>query len=142
MTMLDYGPDAILMKGLDGRNWRLRDYEARDGYAALKKILREGVKPEDVVNELKKSALRGRGGAGFPTGLKWSFMPRQFPGPKYVVCNSDEGEPGTCKDRDLLRYNPHSVIEGMIIADIPCASIAVRVLSAWSRVSKGPRRTR
>ncbi len=114
--MLDYGPDAILMKGLDGRNWRLKDYEARDGYAALKKIIQEKKKPEDLINDLKKSALRGRGGAGFPTGLKWSFMPRQFPGAKYVVCNSDEGEPGTCKDRDLLRYNPHSVIEGMVIA--------------------------
>src|ERR1044071_7901117 len=113
--MIDYGPDAILMKGLDGRNWRLKDYEARDGYKALKKILQEKVKPEDLINDLKKSALRGRGGAGFPTGLKWSFMPRQFPGAKYVVCNSDEGEPGTCKDRDILRYNPHSVIEGMII---------------------------
>jgi NADH-quinone oxidoreductase subunit F len=113
---LDYGPDAILMKGLDGRNWRLKEYEAREGYAALKKILQEKRKPEDVIAEVKKSALRGRGGAGFPTGLKWSFMPRQFPGAKYLVCNSDEGEPGTCKDRDLLRYNPHSVIEGMIIA--------------------------
>jgi NADH-quinone oxidoreductase subunit F len=116
MTLLDYGPDAILMKGLDGRNWRLKDYEARDGYKALKRIVSEKIRPEDVIAEVKKSALRGRGGAGFPTGLKWSFMPRQFPGPKYVVCNSDEGEPGTCKDRDLLRYNPHSVIEGMIIA--------------------------
>src|SRR2546430_14671946 len=116
MTVLDYGPDAILMKGLDGRNWRLKDYEARDGYQALKRILSEKIKPEDIIAELKKSALRGRGGAGFPTGLKWSFMPRQAPGPKYVVCNSDEGEPGTCKDRDLLRYNPHSVIEGMLIA--------------------------
>jgi len=116
MTLLDYGPDAILMKGLDGRNWRLKDYEARDGYQALKRILSEKSKPEDIIAELKKSALRGRGGAGFPTGLKWSFMPRQAPGPKYVVCNSDEGEPGTCKDRDLLRYNPHSVIEGMLIA--------------------------
>ncbi|MDF3011785.1 MAG: dehydrogenase [Burkholderiales bacterium] len=114
--MLDYGPDAILMNGLDGRNWRLKEYEARDGYAALRKILSERIKPEDLIADLKKSALRGRGGAGFPTGLKWSFMPRAFPGPKYVVCNSDEGEPGTCKDRDLLRYNPHSVIEGMIIA--------------------------
>jgi NADH-quinone oxidoreductase subunit F len=113
--MLDYGPDAILMQGLDGRNWRLADYEARDGYAALKKLLADKVPPENVVAEVKKSALRGRGGAGFPTGLKWSFMPRQFPGAKYVVCNSDEGEPGTCKDRDLLRYNPHAVIEGMII---------------------------
>src|SRR2546421_4023738 len=113
--MLDYGPDAILMAGLDGGNWRLKDYEAREGYAALKRILADKLKPEDIIAEVKKSALRGRGGAGFPTGLKWSFMPRQFPGPKYVVCNSDEGEPGTCKDRDLLRYNPHAVIEGMII---------------------------
>jgi len=72
--------------------------------------------PEQVVAEVKASALRGRGGAGFPTGLKWSFMPRQFPGQKYLVCNSDEGEPGTCKDRDILAYNPHIVIEGMIIA--------------------------
>jgi len=114
--MLDYGPDAILMAGLDGRNWRLKDYEAREGYAALRRILKEGVTPEAVIAEVKKSALRGRGGAGFPTGLKWSFMPRQYAGAKYLVCNSDEGEPGTCKDRDLLRYNPHAVIEGMVIA--------------------------
>jgi len=116
VSLFDYGPDAILMRGLDGTNWRLKDYQARDGYLALRKILQGKVKPEDVVAEVKKSGLRGRGGAGFPTGLKWSFMPRQFPGAKYVVCNSDEGEPGTCKDRDLLRYNPHAVIEGMIIA--------------------------
>jgi len=114
--MLDYGPDAILMAGLDGANWRLKDYEKRDGYAALRRLLKDKVKPEEVIAEVKKSALRGRGGAGFPTGLKWSFMPRAFPGAKYLVCNSDEGEPGTCKDRDLLRYNPHAVIEGMIIA--------------------------
>lgn len=113
--MLNYGPDAILMAGIDGSNWRLKDYEQRQGYAALRKIIADGLKPEDVIAEIKKSGLRGRGGAGFPTGLKWSFMPRQFPGAKYLVCNSDEGEPGTCKDRDLLRYNPHSVIEGMII---------------------------
>src|SRR6188768_3115948 len=124
MTMLDYGPDAILMKGLDGVNWRLKDYEAREGYAALRKIISEKIKPEDLIAELKKSALRGRGGAGFPTGLKWSFMPRAFPGAKYVVCNSDEGEPGTCKDRDLLRYNPHSCIEGMIIAGYAMAATA------------------
>jgi len=114
--VLEYGPDAILMAGLDGRNWRLKDYEQREGYAALKRILAEKMPPDAVVAEVKKSALRGRGGAGFPTGLKWSFMPKQYAGPMYVVCNSDEGEPGTCKDRDLLRYNPHSVIEGMIIA--------------------------
>jgi NADH-quinone oxidoreductase subunit F len=118
--------------GLDGKNWSLKDYEARGGYQALKKILgKDGAKPtvdaegkeippgmtqDQVIAELKASALRGRGGAGFPTGLKWSFMPRQFPGQKYIVCNSDEGEPGTFKDRDILMYNPHIMIEGMIIA--------------------------
>ena len=111
-----FGPEAILMKGLNGLNWRLKDYEARGGYQALRKILNEGMTPEQVVNQVKASALRGRGGAGFPTGLKWSFMPKQYNGMKYIVCNSDEGEPGTFKDRDLLRYNPHIVIEGMIIA--------------------------
>jgi NADH-quinone oxidoreductase subunit F len=110
-----FGPDAVIMKGLDGLNWRLEDYEARGGYAALKKILADKITPEALIADLKKSALRGRGGAGFPTGLKWSFMPRQYPGAKYLVCNSDEGEPGTFKDRDLMRYNPHAVIEGMII---------------------------
>ena len=114
--MIDYGPDAIILKGLDGSNWRLKDYEARAGYQALKKILKDGVKPEDVTAEVKKSALRGRGGAGFPTGLKWSFMPRAYAGAKYLVCNTDEGEPGTFKDRDIIRYNPHILIEGMIIA--------------------------
>lgn len=69
-----------------------------------------------IIDEIKKSELRGRGGAGFPTGLKWSFIPRRASGQKYVVCNSDEGEPGTCKDRDILRYNPHQLIEGMAIA--------------------------
>ncbi|TFZ08839.1 NADH oxidoreductase (quinone) subunit F [Ramlibacter humi] len=105
-----------IYKDLDGTNWRLKDYEAREGYAALKKIISEGLTQDQVIATMKESALRGRGGAGFPTGLKWSFMPRQFPGQKYLVCNSDEGEPGTCKDRDLLAYNPHMVIEGMIIA--------------------------
>ncbi len=108
--------NPLILADLDGNNWRLADYEKRDGYDALKKILMTGIKPEDVVAELKKSGLRGRGGAGFPTGLKWSFMPRGFPGQKYVVCNSDEGEPGTFKDRDIIRYNPHILIEGMIIA--------------------------
>src|SRR5450432_1230395 len=112
---LDYGPDAIILAGLTGRNWRLADYVSRGGYDALKKILSEKISPANVIAEVKKSGLRGRGGAGFPTGLKWSFMPRQFPGPKYLVCNSDEGEPGTFKDRDILRYNPHILIEGMII---------------------------
>ena len=111
-----FGPDAVIMKGINGANWSLKDYEARGGYAALRKILAEKTPPEQVIADVKKSALRGRGGAGFPTGLKWSFMPRQFAGAKYLVCNSDEGEPGTFKDRDILRYNPHALIEGMAIA--------------------------
>ncbi|MFO1308023.1 MAG: NADH-quinone oxidoreductase subunit NuoF [Burkholderiales bacterium] len=113
---LDFGPDAVLLAGLNGDNWRLADYVKRGGYEALRKILAGKTPPADVIAEVKKSALRGRGGAGFPTGLKWSFMPQQFAGEKYVVCNSDEGEPGTFKDRDILRYNPHSLIEGMAIA--------------------------
>ena len=109
-----------IYKDLDGSNWRLKEYQARGGYDALRKILGidggEGLSQDQVIAVVKESALRGRGGAGFPTGLKWSFMPRQFPGQKYLVCNSDEGEPGTCKDRDILQFNPHIVIEGMIIA--------------------------
>jgi len=104
------------MAGLTGSNWRLADYVGRGGYEALKKILAEKIPPTTVIAEVKKSALRGRGGAGFPTGLKWSFMPQQFKGDKYLVCNSDEGEPGTFKDRDIMRYNPHALIEGMAIA--------------------------
>src|SRR5580765_4427792 len=108
--------DPLILAGLDGRNWHLTDYVKRGGYSSLKRILSENITPEQVVAELKSSALRGRGGAGFPTGLKWSFMPRSFPGAKYLVCNSDEGEPGTFKDRDLVRYNPHALFEGMAIA--------------------------
>jgi len=110
-----FGPDALIMKGITGLNWRLKDYESRGGYAALRKIITEKITPDEIINTLKQSALRGRGGAGFPTGLKWSFMPKQYVGQKYLVCNSDEGEPGTFKDRDIMRYNPHVLIEGMII---------------------------
>jgi len=96
--------------------WSLDTYLSVGGYSSLKRILKEKIPPQDIINELKLSALRGRGGAGFPTGLKWSFMNRNAPIQKYVVCNSDEGEPGTCKDRDIMRYNPHQLIEGMAIA--------------------------
>jgi len=96
--------------------WTLENYRKVGGYKALEKVLKEKITPETIISELKTSALRGRGGAGFPTGLKWSFMPRNTPGQKYIVCNSDESEPGTCKDRDILRYNPHALIEGMAIA--------------------------
>lgn len=96
--------------------WSLEAYLSVGGYEVWRKILREKTPPDEIINELKISNLRGRGGAGFPTGLKWSFMPRNRQGQKYVVCNSDEGEPGTCKDRDILRFNPHQLIEGMAIA--------------------------
>ena len=96
--------------------WTIEAYESTGGYAAWRRILQEKTPPEDIIAEVKASGLRGRGGAGFPTGLKWSFMPRNSPQQKYIVCNSDEGEPGTFKDRDILRYNPHSLIEGMAIA--------------------------
>ncbi|MDR1163799.1 MAG: NADH-quinone oxidoreductase subunit NuoF [Candidatus Accumulibacter sp.] len=113
--------DPILTKDLDAGTsdvsdaWRCRAYVERGGYSALKKIISEKIPPARVIDELKKSALRGRGGAGFPTGLKWSFMPSDYDGDKYLICNSDEGEPGSFKDRDLLLLNPHAVIEGMVI---------------------------
>jgi len=96
--------------------WTLSSYRSTGGYQSWEKIVRGELSPEQVIEELKASGLRGRGGAGFPTGLKWSFMPRTAPGQKYIVCNSDESEPGTCHDRDILRYNPHALIEGIAIA--------------------------
>ncbi|MBZ0092926.1 MAG: NADH-quinone oxidoreductase subunit NuoF [Sulfuricellaceae bacterium] len=98
------------------RPWSLETYRSTGGYDTLRKVVTEKMPAEDIIAQVKVSALRGRGGAGFPTGLKWSFMPRSFPGDKYIVCNSDEGEPGTFKDRDILLYNPHQLIEGMAIA--------------------------
>jgi NADH-quinone oxidoreductase subunit F len=95
--------------------WSYDSYLKTGGYAAWRKILTEKIEPSAVIEMVKASGLRGRGGAGFPTGLKWSFMPKGA-GQKYILCNSDESEPGTAKDRDILRYNPHSVIEGMAIA--------------------------
>ncbi|MDR3491528.1 MAG: NADH-quinone oxidoreductase subunit NuoF [Gammaproteobacteria bacterium] len=95
--------------------WTLATYESAGGYQQLRKILDEKIPPEKILDALKLSALRGRGGAGFPTGLKWSFIKHDMPGQKYVLCNADESEPGTCKDRDILRYNPHQIIEGIII---------------------------
>ncbi len=92
----------------------LEVYVQHEGYQALKKAL--GMKSDDVISEVRSSGLRGRGGAGFNTGMKWSFVPKQSSKPKYVVCNADESEPGTCKDRPLMEYDPHQLIEGVIIA--------------------------
>jgi NADH-quinone oxidoreductase subunit F len=95
--------------------WSLETYESVGGYAQLKKILTQKTPSTEIIETLKLSALRGRGGAGFPTGLKWSFVKNDLPGQKYLLCNADESEPGTCKDRDILRFNPHQVIEGIAI---------------------------
>ena len=99
----------------DPQQVRVQTYEQRGGYAAWKKVL-SGMTPEQVREEVKNSGLRGRGGAGFPTGMKWGFVPQDTPKPRYLVCNADESEPGTCKDRVLLERDPHAVIEGMAIA--------------------------
>jgi NADH-quinone oxidoreductase subunit F len=96
-------------------SWKLENYRKIGGYEAWEKILSEKTPRETIIETVKASGLRGRGGAGFPTGVKWSFMPRNSPGQKYAVCNSDESEPGTCHDRDILRFNPHALIEGMAI---------------------------
>jgi len=106
----------VLLKDLDLTGPRdLDSYRRMGGYDGLAKCLRQFT-PDRVIDEVKKSGLRGRGGAAFPTGLKWAFVPKTSPKPKYLVCNADEGEPGTCKDRVLMQYNPHSVIEGCLIA--------------------------
>jgi NADH-quinone oxidoreductase subunit F len=98
------------------QSWTIAAYESQGGYEAWRRVVQSKTPPEEIIEELKRSGLRGRGGAGFPTGLKLSFMPRTAPGQKYLVCNSDESEPGTCKDRDILRFNPHALVEGMAIA--------------------------
>ena len=104
--------------------WKIDEYRKLGGYEMLEKIIREQTPPDEIIEQVKISNLRGRGGAGFPTGLKWSFINRTTPEEKYVVCNSDEGEPGTFKDRDILRYNPHQLIEGMIICGYVIGGVA------------------
>ncbi|MBN2866906.1 MAG: NADH-quinone oxidoreductase subunit NuoF [Thiotrichales bacterium] len=98
------------------RSWDIDVYMDNGGYEVWKKVLAGDLDPQEIIEEVKASGIRGRGGAGFPTGLKWSFMNRYAPGEKYILCNSDEGEPGTFKDRDIMRYNPHQLVEGMMIA--------------------------
>ncbi len=114
--LMAYEQNLVLFEALKHeRPWTLEGYRQFGGYQAWEKILREQTPREKIIEEVKASGLRGRGGAAFPMGVKWSFMPRSSPLQKYAVCNSDESEPGTCHDRDILRYNPHSVIEGMAI---------------------------
>lgn len=104
----------LLTKHVGPESHTIKHYKANGGYEAVKKAL--GMKPDDIVTEVKNSGLRGRGGAGFPTGMKWSFIPKNVNKPKYLLCNADEGEPGTFKDRVLLEQMPHMMVEGMIIA--------------------------
>jgi NADH-quinone oxidoreductase subunit F len=109
--------EKILLKNMEqlGYTGSLREYEQTGGYTALKKILGK-VPQADVIETVKKSGLRGRGGAGFPTGVKWGFIPKDHPGPKYLCCNADESEPGTFKDRQLIERDPHQILEGIVIA--------------------------
>ena len=109
--------EPLLLKNMSqpGYSGALADYERAGGYQALRKVLGK-IAPADITEMVKKSGLRGRGGAGFPTGVKWSFIPKDHPGPRYLVCNADESEPGTFKDRQLMERDPHQMIEGMILA--------------------------
>ena len=96
--------------------WSFETYKKIGGYTVWERILRDKAPPAEIIEQVKASGLRGRGGAGFPAGVKWSFMPQNTDVQKYIVCNSDESEPGTCKDRDILRFNPHALVEGLAIA--------------------------
>jgi NADH-quinone oxidoreductase subunit F len=113
---MPYEQNQVVFEALKHeRSWTLEGYRSFGGYQAWERILREKTPGEKIIEDVKASGLRGRGGAAFPTGVKWSFMPRSAPVQKYVLCNSDESEPGTCHDRDILRFNPHAIIEGMAI---------------------------
>jgi len=108
--------EKVLFKYIDvPEQYRIDTYAKNGGYTALPRVLKE-YKPDDVIEIVKKSGLRGRGGAGFPAGMKWGFVPKDIDKPKYLCCNADESEPGTCKDRVLMEQDPHMVVEGIIIA--------------------------
>ncbi len=123
--------EKILLKNMEqpGYTGSLADYERAGGYRALRKVLGH-VTPADIIETVKKSGLRGRGGAGFPTGVKWGFIPKDHPGPRYLCCNADESEPGTFKDRQLMERDPHQILEGMVIA---CYAIGAQVAYIYIR---------
>src|SRR5437764_6138152 len=127
MRITAIGCEPLQLRRVHLENSRSLDvYRRNGGYEAIKKVL-DSMSPDDVIKEVKKSSLRGRGGAGFPTGMKWSFVPKDSPKPKYVVCNADESEPGTFKDRYLMERDPHLMIEGMLIAAYALGSHAIYV---------------
>src|SRR2546422_4578443 len=113
--MAQYEPMLLKNMSQPGYTGSLADYERAGGYQALRKVLGK-IAPADIIEMVKKSGLRGRGGAGFPTGVKWSFIPKDHPGPRYLICYSDESEPCTFKDRQLMERDPHQMIEGMMLA--------------------------
>src|SRR3989440_2317658 len=118
MADLVFHPDEvhIVSQRFDKGATDIDRYLELEGYKAVQKAL--SMQPDDIINEVKTSNLRGRGGAGFPTGMKWSFVPKQSEKPKYILVNGDESEPGTCKDRLIAEYDPHAIIEGVIIAGL------------------------
>ena len=123
--------EKILLNNMErpGYTGSLKDYEGTGGYQALRRVLKES-SPGDIIEMVKKSGLRGRGGAGFPTGVKWSFIPKDHPGPIYLCCNADESEPGTFKDRQLMERDPHQMLEGMAIT---CYAIAAQTAYIYIR---------
>ena len=123
--------DKILLTNMEqpGYTGSLPDYEGTGGYKALKTVL-GNVPPNDIIEMVKKSGLRGRGGAGFPTGVKWGFIPKDYPGPKYLCCNADESEPGTFKDRQLMERDPHQILEGIAIS---CYAIGAQMAYIYIR---------
>ncbi|MGR3295355.1 MAG: NADH-quinone oxidoreductase subunit NuoF [Candidatus Bathyanammoxibius sp.] len=126
----DTGELRILTRNFGKKDsYTLGVYESGGGYTALKKAI-GGMKPEEIMGEVDKSGLRGRGGAGFPTGKKWSFIPKDSPNPKYLTVNADEGEPGTFKDRPLMEQDPHAVIEGSIIT---CYAVGIHTAFIYVR---------
>ncbi len=126
----DTGELRILTRNFGKKDsYTLGVYESGGGYTALKKAI-GGMKPEEIMGEVDKSGLRGRGGAGFPTGKKWSFIPKDSPNPKYLTVNADEGEPGTYKDRPLMEQDPHAVIEGSIIT---CYAVGIHTAFIYVR---------
>ncbi|MEQ4522667.1 MAG: NADH-quinone oxidoreductase subunit F, partial [Nocardioides kribbensis] len=114
MTAPDTLTPVLTATWADERSWTLDSYTASGGYEGLRRALT--MSPDDVIAEVKDSGLRGRGGAGFPTGMKWGFIPQDNPKPKYLVVNADESEPGTCKDVPLMMASPHTLVEGVIIS--------------------------
>jgi len=124
----------------DDQRYSYEHYVELGGYEAWNKVLKGELDQEGIIEILKASNLRGRGGAGFPTGLKWSFMPRNAPGQKYIVCNSDESEPGTCKDRDILRFNPHALVEPLARLSVTTICVANFWMSQVSALNKLLRR--